>query len=83
MAAISMEWWLNAEALPEHDWARLLVTAQGACVKELDGGHFFFPSLADAIAWLRAEDYRSLEDLKEYGLVPIGLAPPAAGAPGC
>jgi len=71
------EWWLDTSALPDRLlWARLLIGLDGVQVFDLDGRMHLFEQRDDAIAWLRADEYESLQTLQADGDVARDIVPP-------
>ena len=71
------EWWLDDAALPERVWAALVPGMDGIRVHLDDGSMMLFEEPEDAIAWLRAEEFSTLEALKADGEVPQDVRPPS------
>ena len=70
------EWWLDDAALPELVWAALVPGIDGMRVHLGTGAMMLFEGPEDAIAWLREEEFSTLEDLKADGEVPQDVQPP-------
>ena len=69
------EWWLDESALPHLLWARLTRGQDGIMVHDTDGRLHLFKTVSDAAAWLRQDEYESLSQLKQDGVVAADLLP--------
>jgi len=74
-----IEWWLDGSARPDLYWALLVDhPAGGVLVRDMDGADRAFAAYADAVAWLREDEYEKLDDLwAAEGFIPVAPPPVA------
>ncbi|MEP0940167.1 MAG: hypothetical protein ABJH63_10675 [Rhizobiaceae bacterium] len=74
---VQSQWWLDGSALPDLIWARCFQGQDGTFVQTIDGSLHLFENEAQAVAWLREDEYENYSDLRADGEISAKFQPPA------
>ncbi len=77
---VAQSWWLMDCSLPDLNWARLRINANGSAeVLDCDGTVHRFASEDEATSFLSEDEFVPFDDLDE-GTLPDGVRPPEGGS---